>query len=419
MLRVTFCAYDSQNVVGGPISWLLRIIPCLRSHGIESKCLILTWGDSGSAVQRLEELGVDSAVAVCRGTSEERMHWILQNLQEQPPDVFIPNLVVPAYYAARWLRTAGIPTVGVLHSDDGFYQAIQNEFVFGHPQFAVTSLVCVSRELEIQVMNRKPKHSEVRRIPYGVPIPHKQIHKGSTRFRIAYVGRLAEQQKRISDVASALCRTVRAVPGTEAVIYGEGPDKKLVENILAAQGKGLPVRLGGIVPYDQIQDKLLLCDVIVLLSDYEGLPIAVMEAMACGVVPVCLRMRSGIPELVQDGITGLIVEDRDAHFVDAIRRLKEDTKLFRKLSSTARERIEAENSIERCAVQWADLLNRLHDAAGGAKKIEIPNKFRLPPIQPELAAEDPREVRDSVSRRFYLNGRKIAGNMKRKLTKYS
>ncbi|WP_371821102.1 glycosyltransferase [Chloracidobacterium sp. D] len=42
----------------------------------------------------------------------------------------------------------------------------------------------------------------------------------------------------------------------------------------------------------------------VLLSDYEGLPIALMEAMATGLVPICTAMRSGIGQLVVDGVTG-------------------------------------------------------------------------------------------------------------------
>ena len=134
-------------------------------------------------------------------------------------------------------------------------------------------------------------------------------------------------------------------------------------------------------------------------------------------VPVCLRTKSGIPELVEDGVTGLVVEDRGGGFVDAIRSLKEDTRLWNKLSVAARERVVKEYSIQDCAEQWSDLLHALHEEVGAAKEIALPKRFSLPPVDPDLAAEDPRRVPTSLSKRFYLNGRKFAGFMKRKIVR--
>ena len=95
--------------------------------------------------------------------------------------------------------------------------------------------------------------------------------------------------------------------------------------------------------------------VLVLLSDFEGLPIALMEGMACGLVPVCFKMRSGIPELVEDGVTGLLVSDRGDEFVRAIARLHNDRNLWERLSLSARSRIAADYSLNACAEKWMDL----------------------------------------------------------------
>jgi glycosyltransferase involved in cell wall biosynthesis len=416
MTEVTFCAYDKPDSVGGPLTWLVNLLPALREHGIESRCLFLThWGDTGPFLAKLRAEGFECAQAACHEHSRDRIKWILSQLQQNPPDIFVPNLVVAGYFAGRWVRKAGIPTVGILHSDDPFYRGIQDEFVFGREAYRVSALACVSSELERQVLDRQPPATSVHRIPYGVSVPAKKRKRTPGKLRLAFVGRLAEEQKQISLVSRALCEVTKRVSGTEAVLYGDGPDRDNVERILDGEGQGLPVALGGLIPHEQMQDRLLECDVLVLLSDYEGLPIAVLEAMACGVVPVCLRMRSGIPELVEDGVTGLLVNDRKEGFVNAIERLQNEPSLWARLSQVARERITSEYTHQVCAEHWADMFHRLNAPADTTRTIVIPRKLRLPPTNPALASADPRPAITPFPIRLYLRGRMVAGRIKRHL----
>ena len=90
-----------------------------------------------------------------------------------------------------------------------------------------------------------------------------------------------------------------------AVIYGEGPARPAIEQILREQAEGLSVHTEGRVDSDQDRHVCWSAMHWVLLSDYESLPIALMEAMAYGVVPICLRRHSGVPGLIEDGVTGL------------------------------------------------------------------------------------------------------------------
>lgn len=416
MLKVTFCIYDKPDSVGGPVTWVQRLLPALREHGIEARCLfLLHWGNTGPALSALGGQGFDCQAVLAHERTEDRVRWILDRLREDPPDVFVPNLVVAGYFAARWAREAGIPTVGVLHSDDDFYRGLQSEFVFGSEAFRVSAVVCVSRELEREVLARGPTGPLVRRIPYGVPVPPTKVERSPARLRIAFVGRLADEQKRISDVTSVLCKSVREVPGTEAVIYGDGPDRAAVERILATEGRGLDVRLDGRVAGEEIQQRLLVCDAIVLLSDYEGLPIALMEAMACGCVPVCLRIRSGIPELVEDGVTGLLVDDRGEDFVRAIRRLRDDPGLWQGLSDAARASVAASFSNTQSAAQWAGLLHDLRAASGAQRTIQVPRRLGLPLVNPCLASADVRKTVPPIPVRIYRRGRMLAGRVKRRL----
>lgn len=414
MLKVTFCTYDKPGCVGGPFSWLQRLLPTLREHGIEARCLIfLHHGDTGPTLEAFRSEGIACDSILCHERTEDRVRWVLERLRENPPDVFVPNLPVAAYFAGAWVRTAGIPTVGILHSDDPFYRALQDEFVSGAKKFQLSGLACVSRELETQAISRRPQTSRVWRIPYGVTVPVGRVERAAGVLRLAYVGRLAEEQKRISDLTRALCRASREVPGTTAMLYGDGPDKGAVEIILATEGAGLPVHLGGLVPSECIQKKLMECDVLVLLSDYEGLPIALMEAMACGCVPVCLRMRSGIPELVEDGVSGLLVDDREDGFVAAIRRLRDEPGLWQRLSLAAKARIQEEFSDTVCNGKWAAMLHELHASAGPSKVIKISSRLRLPKWNPALETAENRLKPPALPVRLWRKSRIFAGRVRR------
>jgi glycosyltransferase involved in cell wall biosynthesis len=146
------------------------------------------------------------------------------------------------------------------------------------------------------------------------------------------------------------------VQGTEAIIYGNGPDREHVERRLEEENVGERVRLGGQIDNADIQKVMLEANVVVLLSDYEGLPIALLEAMACGLIPICLRIRSGVGQLIEQGKTGFLVDDRGDDFVATIRVLASDPELRSRVSAAARERVAAQYSEELNAFRWAELL---------------------------------------------------------------
>ena len=359
-------------------------------HRIDARCLLLCWGQAGPVRRQLQAEQIECIDTVCQPSTEARIRWLLDELIRSPPDVFVPNLCVPALFAGQWVRSAGIPTIGVLHSDDDFYRGVVDEFVAGDPVRALTAAVCVSRELQRQLRGRQAPRTEIKRIAYGVPLPRETVHRQGPQLRVAYVGRLVERQKRISVVARALCRVAASVPYTRCSIIGDGPDRERVERILASDGSGLPVQLDGPVPSTRIQNSLLSQDVVVLLSDYEGLPIAILEAMACGCVPVCLRTRSGIPELVEHEVTGLVVSDGADALVDAIRRLQADPDLWHRLSNAARRRVSVENDGGQSAAEWSALLWSLHRGTATRREIQSPDNCDLPPVRPALAPEDTR-----------------------------
>jgi colanic acid/amylovoran biosynthesis glycosyltransferase len=170
---------------------------------------------------------------------------------------------------------------------------------------------------------------------------------------------------------------VREVAGTEAVIYGDGPARPAVEQILCEQGD-LPVHLAGFVQNNEIPKRSRDCHAVVLLSEREGLPVSLLEGMASGVVPIGLRGAAGVTELVVDGVTGLLVGDRADEFVAAVRRLREDPALWDRLAHSARAKVEADHSEKVCADRWQELFHELVNSSGARKPLRIPRRLHLP-----------------------------------------
>lgn len=358
-MRVSFTTFDAPDFVGGPNSWLRRVVPFLRQAGwMVDVYFVIERGppEACPCYRALTDLGARCKAIRSSVPAFTQVRWLVQELAESPPSVFVINLSGAGYLATRWVARAGIPTIGILHSDDPFYRKIFADFVAGGSGHSLSDVVCVSEYLYREAATAGTA-TAVHLIPYGVPIPARAAEVSSDRLRLIYVGRLVEEQKQILGVTRALCRAVREVPGTEAVIYGNGPDRERVERCLVEKGLGDRVRLGGQIDNADIQRVMAEAGVLVLLSDYEGLPIAMLEAMACGLIPVCLRIRSGVGQLIEQGRTGFLVDDRGDDFVAAIRVIASDPALRSRVSLAARDRIVAEYSDEANAARWTALLD--------------------------------------------------------------
>jgi glycosyltransferase involved in cell wall biosynthesis len=389
-MNIDLCGYDGPDSTGGPNMWLQRMPLALRNLGYTVRIFLFTWQEPavGAGFIFLQHAGFE--VAVYRfGNTADNVRWLLGRMQCHPPDVFVANHVVPALHAANFLRRWGIPTVGVIRSDDDFYRGLVDAFVFGPKSSRISALVCVSDFLEKSVSARKPQGILVKRIPSGTPLPESTVVPPSGILKIVYVGRLVEEQKRASDLARALCRVTKEIPDVEAVLIGDGPARDSIESVIQEE-RADALRLLGHLDGEAVLRELLVSHVIVLLSDYEGTPTAVMESMACGCVPVCLRIRSGIPELVEHGVTGLLVEDRGDSFVAAIRRLREEPELWIRLSQGARARIQAGFSTKWAAEQWSGLLEELRSSKKSSPPLRMPAWITLPPVHPALAHQDVR-----------------------------
>lgn len=394
-MKIAFIAYDSPGYRGGPIINARRLLPELQRNGHEVHALIQyrRGGAPTADILRMQDIIVHSSVY--HNWIEDQIEWILNRVIEIQPDVFIPNISVAGWYASRWIRKAGIPTICAYRSDDAFYAAMVEKFVLGDPQWAVSGMVSVNQSAYERVLSKDPKRTKLCVIPSGVPIPKTYARQLKEPLKIVYVGRLVQEQKRIKETIDSLASVLRELPKSTATLIGhtggDFDEFALKERILSHKLDDRLNYLGTVEPED-LAYELKKYNVIVLLSDYEGTPGSIMDGMASGLVPVCLNRSDGIRELVKHEETGLLVTDREQSFISALIRLDEDVDLRQKLSSNARRHIENGYSLQVSTSRWISFCERLiNDEAESKIKIQKPNSYDLPPINPSLAREDKRK----------------------------
>jgi colanic acid/amylovoran biosynthesis glycosyltransferase len=159
----------------------------------------------------------------------------------------------------------------------------------------------------------------------------------------------------------ALALLVERQPGIVLELVGDGPERDRILRRARDLGVAKHVRLLGARSSDDVRAKLAEARVFALPSvrlpsgRMEGIPVALMEAMACGVPVVATRL-SGIPELVRDGVTGLLVEPGDSRgLAAAMAAALEDDTLAAVLALRARELVERSFSLTREAQRLGDL----------------------------------------------------------------
>jgi glycosyltransferase involved in cell wall biosynthesis len=149
------------------------------------------------------------------------------------------------------------------------------------------------------------------------------------------------------------------VPDAVFALAGDGPERPALEQL--ANQLGIRDRVRFLGERSDVAALLAACDVFVLPSLYEGLPISVLEAMAAN-RPVIATAIGGTDEVVIDGESGLLVPPAQPHaMASALRRLLEDGGLRSRLAAAGRARVTTEFSAREMVRRVTELYERLSD----------------------------------------------------------
>jgi len=304
----------------------------------------------------------ESLVAVTRWVAKERPHLLHVN------QVFLPALGV-----ARLGRihpvvvTAHTPALESRLSSRGrILQAIARG---GVDRWIVLSernreLMAASRGLApegISVVFPGLPEERFRELP-SAPAARHEIALEPKSTSVGAVGRLS-QQKRHDVLIEAVALASRQLPDLRLVIVGEGELETLTRRLAQERIPGQITFTG----YRSDAIRLLPAfDIFVMSSDFEGLPFALLEAMASG-RPIVTTDVQGAGEAVRDGREGLVVPRRDPEaLAEGILTLARDKELAARLGGAARARFLAEFTAERMLDRTEALYREL--LAGGGRR---------------------------------------------------
>lgn len=219
--------------------------------------------------------------------------------------------------------------------------------------------VVVLASAELAAYRRFVPAQNVLALPNGIDCAAYQRHNRTPSaldapLRLIYVGRLAPGKglvEAIEGLRMAVSRGVRA----RLVVAGSGPEEARLRQQVRDAGLAREVAFVGAAFGEQKARLLSEADALVLASYSEGLPFALLEAMAAGVVPLATPV-GAVPDVVAEGEHGLLVEPRDARAIaEAIEKLAADKAALARMSAACRKRIAAAYSIERVAKDFAEL----------------------------------------------------------------
>lgn len=164
------------------------------------------------------------------------------------------------------------------------------------------------------------------------------------RPRLVCVGRLSPEKGHIGLLEAFAAARARGADA-ELVLVGDGPDREAIERKIDALGMGGHVVMRGRLSEPDTLASIAESDALVLASFMEGLPVVLMEAMALG-LPVIAPRVAGVPELVEDGVHGLLFAPSAWNeLADCVYKLASDAGLRAKLASANRAKVEAEFEI--------------------------------------------------------------------------
>jgi glycosyltransferase involved in cell wall biosynthesis len=354
--------------ISGTENHLLLLLPALRERGFDVRFAMLHEDEPGAAdfASRLEQAGIPvERVRLGRATDPVAFTRLGQIVRRQRPAILHTHLVHADFHGLPAGRLARVP---VLVSTKHGFNPFRGGRTFAAADRAVSGLadvhIAISAGLARYLAESEGfDQSSFEVVHYGIePGPSPGPLPGAP--RLAVVGRLIPIKGH-----DVLLRAVAAVrgdlPGLTLEIAGEGPlEQELASTVARLELDGVVSFLGRVAPAAPVFDR---AEVVVVPSFGEGFGMVALEAMERG-RPVIASAVGGLPEIVDDGRTGLLVPAGDAEaLARAIRELAGDPARTAAMAAAGRVRALEMFSQERCTDRIEAIYRAALEAAGARR----------------------------------------------------
>lgn len=365
MLGGTVVQYTDSRDFGGSERVLLTLAARLAEGGVWNPIIA---HHGGPGLRQLLDEAAACGIKTLELASEGgpfglAVLRLARQLKALRPTVFHAHLTFPRS-ARRGLMAAAIARVparlATVHLHEPVPPGWQRVKVRHWP---VHRYLCVSEAVAAGLLESGVDESRIRVVLNGISFPDETTVPESSgpdeagadgRGTIATVGRLVEQKAQ-----HILLEALVGLPAASLMVIGDGPLRHDLERQAERLGIADRVRFMGQVR--DVNTLLAQADVFALPSLNEGLPLAVLEAMALAKPVVATRV-GGTPEIVVPGQTGLLVEPGDVlGFRDALARLMSDREFARQLGRRAQKLVRERYSAAAMVARVADIYQELLD----------------------------------------------------------
>lgn len=247
-------------------------------------------------------------------------------------------------------RLANIPLISHFHGYDAYRESLIQDLSQPYKNlFDISAaIVGVSRHMCNQLIDLGAGRNKVFHNPCGAEISDKLCATLSTSLpRFFMVGRLVEKKAPFISLL-AFSRLVSDVPDAELEIVGEGPLKSSCMQLARALGIDNRVIFTGAKPHDYVLQSMAKATCFMQHSvmapdgDMEGTPVGVLEAMGMG-LPVVSTRHGGIQDVIEEDITGVLVDEYDAKAMyNGMREIIHDPERAQEMGSRARAAVLAQ-----------------------------------------------------------------------------
>jgi glycosyltransferase involved in cell wall biosynthesis len=362
---------------GGAESLLADLAAAAPSAGVQMSVGYLQDVEGSPSARRLRAAGVEPVLlGTGRLTDPRSLRAVRAHLRAVAPDVLHTHLDTADVLGGLAARALRIPSVCTIHlaatavsASPGARGAARARLVDAVRRRTARRVIAVSDAARTAYLHRTGAAPEqVVTVHNGIAAPARRRSPAEVRAQlgiapdavvVAMVSVL-RAAKGHEVATGALARLAGDHPGVVLLLIGDGPARAHVEALAAPLGDR--AILAG--HRDDVPDLLAAADVLVHPTHMDAFPTVLLEAAAAGLPVVATRV-GGVPEIVQDGLTGTLVAPPPdaAAFAAALAPLLVDAGARQRAGAAARERFAAEFGADR----WAARLRGIYDAvrAGG------------------------------------------------------
>jgi sugar transferase (PEP-CTERM/EpsH1 system associated) len=258
----------------------------------------------------------------------------------------------PLIYSAPVARLAGVRRHVHTRHEQNLNWGERHKRLFRVLTRRVDWLACVSADSAALSIENGVDPARVRTILNGVDLERFEFGGARAGGPAVIVARL-RPEKDYPTLLRAVAQVVRRAPEFRLEVAGDGDEQAAVEALAAELGLADHVRFLGLVR--DVPAVLRRASLFVLSSTSEGIPVTLLEAMARGLPVVATRV-GGIPEVVADGETGLLVPPSDpAALAEALLALASDPARGEAMGRAGRERVESHFDVRRMVREYEAL----------------------------------------------------------------